>query len=841
MYSTVEGVDPTRGLPPLGDTLGFCLAPNSSLWTGGKQRLPEEKDRTTATFLDRAYACACMTRLLFEKETLQGDELRRIQVSTAAFQKMALVASINGGRTCALTQMAARNLWLDKTGLKEPEKRNLIGAPISDDTLFGSNISGLLEKMETQKSSAKLSEHFRLAQRAQSARSRERSGQRDVREDPFRCRESAQPSTSSAGHSSSAPRGICLTSPRSPAERLCLEQEVESLLRKRAISLVPQEDRKRGFYSVYFLVPKRSGGLRPILDLRRLNAFISSRSFRMLTIQQLLNCVRPGDWMTSVDLTDVYFHVPILQRHRRYLRFAVGDNCYQFDRLPFGYSLAPLTFSKVVDAALELLRSAGIRILTYLDDWLILAASESEAQRHTEMVLQHITRLGFAVNLQKSALQRITWTQYLGLLLDSQSMIVRLSDERLSKLLLAVTAARSAQRLRVSEVMTLLGLMSAAHSVVKLGLLHMRRLQRWFACLRPDPVRDRSKLVVLPAQVHLDLIFWASSSRLHQGVRMGCVQRYVHLLAVEKVLEHFAPRHVMVRSDNSMTVAYINHQGGVRAPSLHRVAARILLWASSHFLSLRARHVPCVLNVDVDRMSRGVVSAEEWGLVPHVAEAVWARFGVPVADLFASRMNYKAPLWFCLKASDNPTLGVDALAHATWPQGLLYAFPPLRLLMPFLLRVRTQMLTVITVVPNSPGTRWFPDLVSLAKGPPWMIPDSHGALVQDQGRLRVRLLDMGLSDAVIQTVQSARAPATSKLYTSKWLVFAGWCAARQLSLSACSVVEVLSFMQEVLDKGRAASTLSVFAAAISAGHQGFGQVSASGEEPNSTLEFAGGS
>src|SRR4029434_3598386 len=47
-----------------------------------------------------------------------------------------------------------------------------------------------------------------------------------------------------------------------------LQDEIASLLREEAISIVPPEEENAGFYSRYFLVPKRDGNYRPILDLR---------------------------------------------------------------------------------------------------------------------------------------------------------------------------------------------------------------------------------------------------------------------------------------------------------------------------------------------------------------------------------------------------------------------------------------------------------------------------------------------------------------------------------------------------------------------------------------------
>ncbi|CAL8337625.1 unnamed protein product [Boreogadus saida] len=47
------------------------------------------------------------------------------------------------------------------------------------------------------------------------------------------------------------------------------------------------------------------------------------------------------------------------------------------------------------------------------------------------------------------------------------------------------------------STMRLLGLMAAAHPVVPLGLLFMRRLQRWFACQRLDPRRHKLRVLLV--------------------------------------------------------------------------------------------------------------------------------------------------------------------------------------------------------------------------------------------------------------------------------------------------------------------------------------------------------
>ncbi|KAL0172936.1 hypothetical protein M9458_033247, partial [Cirrhinus mrigala] len=84
-----------------------------------------------------------------------------------------------------------------------------------------------------------------------------------------------------------------------------LREEIHNLLGKCAVEKVPLADRESGFFSRYFLVPKKDGRLRPVLDLRPLNRALSKRPFKMITLKQILSHVRAKDWFISVDLKDV--------------------------------------------------------------------------------------------------------------------------------------------------------------------------------------------------------------------------------------------------------------------------------------------------------------------------------------------------------------------------------------------------------------------------------------------------------------------------------------------------------------------------------------------------------
>ena len=87
--------------------------------------------------------------------------------------------------------------------------------------------------------------------------------------------------------------GIVETTLSSKDQQLSLLAELQQLLAKKVISTVPKGEEMQGFYSRYFLVPKKTGGLRPILDLALFNKCIAERPFHMFTIRRVLQCVKP--------------------------------------------------------------------------------------------------------------------------------------------------------------------------------------------------------------------------------------------------------------------------------------------------------------------------------------------------------------------------------------------------------------------------------------------------------------------------------------------------------------------------------------------------------------------
>ena len=101
------------------------------------------------------------------------------------------------------------------------------------------------------------------------------------------------------------------------------------MLKKGAIQEVSLSD--QAFYSRLYLVPKKEGTYRPVIDLSSLNRFVPHFHFQTEGLHCLKTVLRKGDPMTSIDLKDAYFSVAPL--HLRALQILLIQTLrhHQFD------------------------------------------------------------------------------------------------------------------------------------------------------------------------------------------------------------------------------------------------------------------------------------------------------------------------------------------------------------------------------------------------------------------------------------------------------------------------------------------------------------------------------
>ncbi len=274
------------------------------------------------------------------------------------------------------------------------------------------------------------------------------------------------------------------------------KQHLQGLCSTTGTFLPPTERSNRGSTAV----GQGTRVLQPLLprskEGRRLEVYSGSTAFEFFPLQREVqdaddknhHVSGPGGGLVCHHRPKgcVFSH-QVVQRHRRFLRFAFGGKSYQYKVLPFGLALAPRTFTKCMDAALAPLRLQGIRVLNYLDDWLILAHSRELVSHHRDIVLGHIHSLGLRMNAKKSVFFPFQRTVFLGVHLDSVQMQARLAPARIPDLTACLAHFKLGQHVSVGICRRLLGLMAAASPVLPLGLLHMRPFLWWMKELRLHP------------------------------------------------------------------------------------------------------------------------------------------------------------------------------------------------------------------------------------------------------------------------------------------------------------------------------------------------------------------
>ena len=128
----------------------------------------------------------------------------------------------------------------------------------------------------------------------------------------------------------------------------------------------------------------------------------------METISVARELINSNHYLASVNLSHAYFSIPIHELYRRFLRFIWKEKLYEYVCLPFGYSLAPRTFTKILKPLYSLLGSNGMKVCYYINDTLIIAASKAECSANVHKLIRLLWDLSFKKNFKKSQVDPVT-------------------------------------------------------------------------------------------------------------------------------------------------------------------------------------------------------------------------------------------------------------------------------------------------------------------------------------------------------------------------------------------------------------------------------------------------
>ena len=551
-------------------------------------------------------------------------------------------------------------------------------------------------------------------------------------------------------------------------EKALTDNAIDEFLKKDVIiEANPNEDL---FFSNIFVVIQPDKA-RPCIDARPVNEFIENLHFKMEGIQTLRHMIRPRDFLIKIDIKDAYHHIPIHPADQRYLAFHWRKRNYKFRAMPFGLSSAPRIWTKLMGAVLEHLRAQGIRLTYYIDDICLLATSIEEAQKHSQIVRQHLETLGFIIHPTKCDWTPKQQQTFLGFLIDTVKMELQLPTDKLRKIRKETKAMIQTSEQRswtpIRKVASLIGLYNSTTQAIfparfrTWSLIHdlqsalRQNGNNWNGTMRisSNSIKDliwwtnnlqqwngRSLLTETP-----DVIFESDASDIGWGFTTTTqitttqatsaggwtkseLEQSINFRELKSVLfalrinaEKWKDKTVRVRTDNITTRAFVNKQGGTIL-HLHRLAHELYQICQKYRIRLLAEYVPGKENVTADDLSRRH-DRYDWKLSPTIFRTLSQRWGPLYLDLFATRISRQTKRFFSWKP-DPEAEAVDAF-YQPWPKKGGYANPPWVLLNRVLRKVKMERCELVLITPLWRNQSWWPELLSMACSTPIHLPQHY--------------------------------------------------------------------------------------------------------------------
>ena len=308
----------------------------------------------------------------------------------------------------------------------------------------------------------------------------------------------------------------------------------------------------------------------------------------------------------------------------------------------------------------------------------------------------------------------------------------------------------------VRQFMSLIGLLTATEKQLHLGRLHMRPIQ-WHLKNNWRVPESLEKVIPVPRSLHPHLKWWLEESNVLPGQPLHPLKHalqiftdtskegwgahlnertargtwsvpesklHINHLAVLKEFQDLCSNNiVLVATDNTTVVAYINKEAGMKSGYLCPLLWRILSWCTRKKVTLKARHILGRLNMIADKLSRLDQTIQtEWSLHPEVFKAICSWWHQPQVDLFATRFNNKLPQ-FVSPVLDAQAWAVDALS-LSWENLDPNAFPQAAILGKVVEKLQDYPCNrIILIAPEWPNMPQFWDLVAMSSQIPLCLPN----------------------------------------------------------------------------------------------------------------------
>ena len=266
------------------------------------------------------------------------------------------------------------------------------------------------------------------------------------------------------------------------------------------------------------------------------------------------------------------------------------------------------------------------------------------------------------------------------------------------------------------------------------------------------------------------------------------------LSSLERVPNLCTDKIILVATDNTTVVSYINKEGGMRSCPLCALLWRILTWCTRQQVILKARHIPGRLNVVADTLIptrpdhlNRVVSPSR-GLPSYMQQVAPASNRPICHEVQQQVASLVSPV------PDPLATAVDSLS-LPWKDLDAYAFPPAAILSKVVEKLQdTPCKRIILIYPGWPSMPWFWDLVAMSNpsDPAHLAQSVDTAFQSDPSQKSNKpkspcmaprataIKEQGFSEAVAARIEASQRGSTRSVYEAKWTIFAKWCISNQV-------------------------------------------------------------
>ena len=177
-----------------------------------------------------------------------------------------------------------------------------------------------------------------------------------------------------------------------------------------------------GWSSSIVMVKKPNGKYRFCIDFRQVNAITKRDAYPIPNMTGILDELRQAHYITTLDLSQAYFQVPLTPESKEITAFVVpGRGLFHFKRMPYGLTNAPATFQRLLD------RLVGTelypQVFVYLDDIIVVTQTFDDHLIWLRRVLNKIRGAGLTINKEKSEFCRAQ-VRYLGFVVNCDGLQV---------------------------------------------------------------------------------------------------------------------------------------------------------------------------------------------------------------------------------------------------------------------------------------------------------------------------------------------------------------------------------------------------------------------------------